>query len=253
MVKVNWARKSSHRAWRGVMSFLVRMEETTVLSVRMVKYCPSRYSTLGAANVHLLSLAYDGENFAKVFEVGFEGGAKDEVIIKVDHDTDFEEVAKDVIHGGLECGGGIGESEEHHEEFVVPEARAKGGLVGVLLADVDLVEATAEINLGEILGSTEAIKKLGYAREWVLVLDRDPIQGTIVCAHAKFRGAVLLNEETTGSEGGGARLNESFLKEFIKLSLHLFGLGDGELVWGATRRRVVGLEINGVGYTAIGR
>ncbi|GBG72919.1 hypothetical protein CBR_g12640 [Chara braunii] len=171
---------------------------------------------------------FDGENFAKVFEMGFEGGAKDEDIIKVDHDTDFEEVAKDVIHGRLECDGGIGESEGHHKELVVPEARAKGGLVGVLLADADLVEAIAEINLGEILGSTEASKKLGYAREWVLVLDRDPVQGTVVCAHAEFRGAVLLNEETAGSEGGGARLNESFLKEFIKLSLHLFGLGDGD-------------------------
>ncbi|GBG83701.1 hypothetical protein CBR_g37502 [Chara braunii] len=194
----------------------------------------------------------DGENFAKVFEVGFEGGAKDEDIIKVDHDTDFEEVAKDVIHGRLECGGGIGESEGHHKELVVPEARVKDGLVGVLLADAELVKATAEINLGEILGSTEAIKKLGYAREWVLILDRDPVQGTVVCAHAESQGVVLLNEETPSSEGGGARLNESFLKEFIKLSLHLFGLRDGELVRGATRRRVVGLEINGVGYTAIG-
>ncbi|GBG63953.1 hypothetical protein CBR_g39957 [Chara braunii] len=204
----------------------------------------------GAVIVELL-FSNDGENFAKVFEVGFEVGAKDDNIIKVDHDTNFEEVTKDVIHGRFKCGGGIGEFEGHHEELVVPEARAKDSLVGVLLVDADLVEATAEINLGEILGSTETIKKLGYAREWVLVLDHDPVQGTVVCAHAEFRGAVLLNEETVGSEGGGARLNEFFLKEFNKLSLHLLGLGDGELVLRATRRRVAELEINGVGYTAL--
>ncbi|GBG70793.1 hypothetical protein CBR_g8093 [Chara braunii] len=210
-------------------------------TVTTVFYARGSKCTLAELGVELL-FSKDGENFAKVFEVGFEGGAKDEDIInlKVDHDTDFEEVAKDMIHGRLECGGGIGEFEGHHEELIVPKVRAKGDLVGVLLAYADLVEATAEINLGEILGSAEAIKKLGYAREWVLVLDRDPVQGTVVCAHAEFRGVVLLNEETTGSERGGARLNEAFLKEFIKLSLHLFGLGDGELVRGATRRRVAG-------------
>ncbi|GBG67112.1 hypothetical protein CBR_g81536 [Chara braunii] len=198
-------------------------------NVTKVFYARGSKCTLAELGVKL-SFSKDGENFAKVFEVGFEGGAKDEDIIKVDHDTDFEEVAKDVTHCRLECCGGIGESEGHHEELVVPEVKAKGGFVGVLLADADLVEVTEKIDLGEILGSTEAIKKLGYVREWVLVLDCDPVQGTVVCAHAEFRGAVLLNEETTGSEGGGARLNESFLKEFIKLSLHLFGLGDEKLV-----------------------
>ncbi|GBG89502.1 hypothetical protein CBR_g49293 [Chara braunii] len=166
-------------------------------------------------------LSEDREDLANVLKVGLEGGAKDEDVIKVHGDTDFEEVTEDVVHGGLECGGGIGESERHYEELVVPEPRAKCSLVGVLLADTDLVETTAEVDLGEIFGSTEAIKKFRYPGEWVLVLDRDPVQGTIVCAHAEFRGTVLL-------EGGGAKRNESFFKEFIELALHFFGLGDRE-------------------------
>ncbi|GBG88315.1 hypothetical protein CBR_g46882 [Chara braunii] len=198
-------------------------------------------------------LSEDREDLANVLKVGLEGGAKDEDVIKVQDDTDFEEVTEDVVHGGLECGGGIGESERHYEELVVPEPRAECGLVGVLLADTDLVEATAEVDLGEIFGSTAAIKKFRYPGEWVLVLDRDPVQGTIVCAHAKFQGTILLDEETTGSEGGGARFKESFFKEFIELALHFFGLGDGELLRRAARRRMVGLEINGVGYISIGR
>ncbi|GBG88056.1 hypothetical protein CBR_g46425 [Chara braunii] len=197
-------------------------------------------------------LSEDREDLVNVLKVGLEGGAKDEDVIKVHDDTYFKEVTKDVVHGGLECGGGIGECKRHYEELVVPEPRAECGLVGVLFADTNLVEATAEVDLGEIFGSTEAIKKFRYPGEWVLVLDCDPVQGTVVCAHAEFRGVVLLDEETTGSKGG-ARLNESIFKEFIEVALHFFGLGDGELVWTAARRRMVGLEINGVRYTLIGR
>ncbi|GBG86128.1 hypothetical protein CBR_g41031 [Chara braunii] len=198
-------------------------------------------------------VAEDGENLAEMIKVGLEGGAKNKDVVEVHHDTDFEEVAEDVVHGGLECGGGVGETERHYEKLVVPEAGAKGGLVGVLLADADLVEATAEVDLGEVFGSTEAIKKFGYPGKRILVLDRDPVQGAVVCAHAEFRGIVLLDEETAGSEWGGARLNESFFKEFIELALHFFGLEDGELVWGAARGGVAGLGIDGVGNTSVGR
>ncbi|GBG62292.1 hypothetical protein CBR_g29900 [Chara braunii] len=176
-----------------------------------------------------------------MMKVGLEGGAKNKDVVEVDHDTDFEEVARDVVHGGLEYGGGVSETEKHYEKLVVPEAGAEGGLVGVLLADVDLVEAAAEVDLGEVFGSTQAMKKFGYPGKRILVLDRDPVQSAVVCAHAEFRGAVLLDEETAGSEGGGARLNESFFKEFIEPALHFFGLRDGEPL-AATETTVVGLE-----------
>ncbi|GBG80017.1 hypothetical protein CBR_g30278 [Chara braunii] len=94
-----------------------------------------------------------------MLEVGLDGGAKDEDVIKVHDDTDFEEVTGDVIHGGLECGGGIGESERHYEELIVPEPRAECGLMDVLLADTDLVEATGKVNLGEIFGSTKSFSR----------------------------------------------------------------------------------------------
>ncbi|GBG61680.1 hypothetical protein CBR_g23196 [Chara braunii] len=108
-------------------------------------------------------LSEDREDLANMLEVGLEGGAKDEDIVKIHDDTDFEEVTEDVIHGGLECGGGIGESERHYEELIVPELRAECRLVGVL-ADTDLVEATTKVNLGEIFGSTKSIKGLGDPR-----------------------------------------------------------------------------------------
>ncbi|GBG73568.1 hypothetical protein CBR_g16912 [Chara braunii] len=110
------------------------------------------------------NVAEDREDLAEVLKAGLEGGAEDKDVIKVDDDTDFEEVAEDVVHGRLESSGGIGESEWHHEELVVPEPRAEGGLVGVLIADTDLVEATAKVDLGKVLGSTEMIKELRNPR-----------------------------------------------------------------------------------------
>ncbi|GBG92289.1 hypothetical protein CBR_g55058 [Chara braunii] len=103
----------------------------------------------GVTNGKEFLVAEDGENLAEMIKVGLEGGAKNKDVVEVDHDTDFEEVVEDKVHGGLECGGGVGETERHYEKLVVPEAGAEGGLVGVLLADADLVEATAEVDLGE--------------------------------------------------------------------------------------------------------
>ncbi|GBG93366.1 hypothetical protein CBR_g67074 [Chara braunii] len=117
----------------------------------------------------------DREDLAEMLKVGLEGGPVDKDTIKVNNVTDFEEVAKDVVHGGLECGGAVGEFEGRHEKLVVPKARTECGLVGVLLADADLVEATAEVNFGKIFGSMETIKKLGDPRWGVLVPDRDPV------------------------------------------------------------------------------
>ncbi|GBG65021.1 hypothetical protein CBR_g49090 [Chara braunii] len=49
----------------------------------------------------------DGEDLAKVLKVGLEGGVINKDIVEVYDDTNFKEAAKDVVHGGLECGGGV--------------------------------------------------------------------------------------------------------------------------------------------------
>ncbi|GBG63099.1 hypothetical protein CBR_g36586 [Chara braunii] len=133
------------------------------------------------------------------------------------------------------------------------EARAEGSLTSILFTNADLVEATSGVDLCEVLGSTEAIKKLEDVRQGVLVLDCDPVDGAVVCADAEFSGSAFLDEEATYIEGGGAWLNESFSKEFIELSLHFFGLENGELVGWSTRRSVAGFQINGTGDTMIRR
>ncbi|GBG62158.1 hypothetical protein CBR_g29357 [Chara braunii] len=184
-----------------------------------------------------LSIFEDREDLANVLKVRLKGGTND--------DTNFEKGTKDVIHNRLEGRWGICEAKRHHKELVMPKARAKGSLMRILFANADLAEAYAKVDLCEVLGSTEAIKKLADARQGVLVLDRDPVEGAIVCAHAEFEGSAFLDEEATCTEGGGAWLNESFFKEFIELSLHFSGLGNRELVGWSTWRSVIGFQING--------
>ncbi|GBG81951.1 hypothetical protein CBR_g34134 [Chara braunii] len=129
-------------------------------------------STFVKLSVELL-LTEDGKYLLDVLKVELEGGTEDKDVVEVDHDTDFEEITEDVVHGGLEGCWGICEAERHHKELVMPEARAKGGLVGMFLANTDLVEATTEVNLGKVFVSAEEIKKLKYLGEWILILDRD--------------------------------------------------------------------------------
>ncbi|GBG77957.1 hypothetical protein CBR_g25887 [Chara braunii] len=87
----------------------------------------------------------DSEDLAEMLKVRLKGGAIDKDIIEVNDDTNFEEVGKDMVHGGLKCGGALVGPIGHHEELVVPEARMKCGLVGVL-ADADLMKVIAKVN-----------------------------------------------------------------------------------------------------------
>ncbi|GBG75019.1 hypothetical protein CBR_g19534 [Chara braunii] len=61
-------------------------------------------------------LSEDREDLAEVLKVGLEGGAEDKDVVKVDDDTDFEEVAEDVVHGRLEGSEGI-ELERQYQDL----------------------------------------------------------------------------------------------------------------------------------------
>ncbi|GBG76442.1 hypothetical protein CBR_g22190 [Chara braunii] len=119
-----------------------------------------------------------------------------------DDDTNFEEVVKDVIHGGLECGGGVGESEGHHEELVVPEARTECGFAGVLLADADLVEAAAEVNLVEIVETNVFMSSMDEWMDvtmWRSVARSVAVSGAGVCLPVRLR-AMLWTESMRMSD-----------------------------------------------------
>ena len=62
----------------------------------------------------LLELLEDFSDMASVF---FFGVGVDEYVIEVYQYTNIEQVAKNVIHEALECGGCVGESERHYAPF----------------------------------------------------------------------------------------------------------------------------------------
>ncbi|GBG67613.1 hypothetical protein CBR_g743 [Chara braunii] len=83
-------------------------------------------------------LSEDRGDLAEVLKVGLEGGAEDKDVIKVDNDTDFEEVAEDVVHGGLEGSGGIGGVLDAPDE-------GGGGGNGMMVGIEGLVDMAVEV------------------------------------------------------------------------------------------------------------
>ncbi|GBG61746.1 hypothetical protein CBR_g23260 [Chara braunii] len=126
----------------------------------------------------------DREDLAEMLKVGLECGAVSEDIIEIDDDTNFEEVAEDVLHCRLECGGGVRASEGHHEEFVVPESGMEGGLVGILLADADLVEATAEVDLATRSEMVDMVVFMLAMDDWMDVTMRRSVARSVAALGA---------------------------------------------------------------------
>ncbi|GBG80772.1 hypothetical protein CBR_g31326 [Chara braunii] len=201
-----------------------------------------------------------------MLKMGLEGGAMNEDIIEVDNDTYSEEVAKDVIHCRLECGGGV-----RDEESVVPESGTEGGLVSILLADADLVEATTEVNLGKILGSTDSIEKLEDPRqglgEDILELVEDGGEGGVkdgglvgVVRWEQVLGMLTIKDKAIV---GGVRVRVSHVKELVRGD-KAWGGGTGEIgnvdgcVRGVGRAEEVGVErvcggwVEGLGRRGVG-
>ncbi|GBG76661.1 hypothetical protein CBR_g22878 [Chara braunii] len=183
MVNVNWARKSSQRAWRGVNIFLgedggdngVVSADGEVLPVEVrAPDCEGvnhdeEFLRVGGV-IHLRGkelLACKGDGVfvgwsLRVSGRGGLGGVAGEMLEQYGSNGEVGGVS-----GDIEMATGVGDLEdrgrgdgllEHYEEFIVPKPRAECGLMGVLLADTDVVEATAKVNLGEIFGSTKSIK-----------------------------------------------------------------------------------------------
>ncbi|GBG69708.1 hypothetical protein CBR_g4539 [Chara braunii] len=149
-------------------------------------------------------LSEDREDLANMLEVGLEGGAKDEDVIKIHDDIDFEEVSEDVIHGGLECGGGIGVKVRGGELVrggggrgvlrgdVVEEVRAGRGRPandGEPMDDGDAVKGEGLLEFGE----KEEDILMGLAREGVVVLGEEGSGATMV--------------EVVVDEGGGVHVD----------------------------------------------
>jgi len=86
----------------------------------------------------------------------FKGLHKDEDVVQIDHNYAFrDEVLKNVVHHHLEGGGTVREAEEHDKGLVQAAVGLEGGFPLVSFLYPDVVEAPLDIQLCEVLGSTE--------------------------------------------------------------------------------------------------
>ena len=73
-------------------------------------------------------------------------------------------------------------------------------LRNITLSNLHLMIARSEINLGEILGTSELVKQIINSWQRVLVLDGDCVQVLVINAHS-HRAILLLNKQNRGSLG----------------------------------------------------
>ncbi len=102
---------------------------------------------------------------------------EDQDVVEVNgHLALSDQVAEDVVHHPLECGGRIGEPEEHNGGFVQTPVRAEGGFLLVSFSDSDVVVPPTNVKLREVLGSTKFVNELRDEREWVTVFDHHLVE-----------------------------------------------------------------------------
>ncbi|GBG89904.1 hypothetical protein CBR_g49754 [Chara braunii] len=138
----------------------------------------------------------DREDLAEMLKVGLEGGAIDEDVIEVDDNTDFEEVAEDVIHGGLKCGRGI-----VVDRFLWTEGGGdEGGPLKEGVRSEIGVMAVGHVGVPPASGTCEE----SAAGDGELVDDRDVVEGEVVDAGGGVDDVLAERTVDVDREGSGA-------------------------------------------------
>ena len=94
------------------------------------------------------------------------------------------------MHEVHECRWRIRQSKGHHHQLKVPVMRPERCLRDICLHNPQLMVTSAKVYLGEDSCSSQLIKQVINPRQWILILDRNPVQLSVVNAQSK--GLVLL-------------------------------------------------------------
>lgn len=84
-----------------------------------------------------------------MFDVLVSIGGVDEDVIKVDNNTDVEEVSEHIIEEVLKACWGVGVAESHNEWFELTITSGEGGLPLVSFANSDVVVSPSQVDLRE--------------------------------------------------------------------------------------------------------
>ena len=104
------------------------------------------------------------------------------------------------MHEIHKCCWHISQSKGHHRKFKVPITRPKRWLRDICLPNPQLMVTSAKVYLGVDSRSSQLIKQIINPRKWVLILDRNPVQLSVINAQSK--GIVLLFANRTRAPHG---------------------------------------------------
>ena len=94
------------------------------------------------------------------------------------------------MHEVHECRCRIRQSKEHHRKLKVPITCPERWLRDICLPNPQLMVTSAKVYLGVDSRSSQLIKQVINPRQWVSILDRNPVQLSVVNAQPK--GPVFL-------------------------------------------------------------
>jgi hypothetical protein len=104
----------------------------------------------------------------------------DQDVINEDHDKLVQLCHEYGVHQVHEMCRSIGESKRHNQILVQPVPGGEGSLRNIFRIDLDLMITRMEIDLGKDFSTDKLIKENVDAGQWIFVLDRDGIQGSVV-------------------------------------------------------------------------
>jgi len=105
-----------------------------------------------------------------------------------------DDVAIDVVHHGLECRWGVGESKVHDCRFEKSVSGFKCCLLFISFADAYVVVTPSYIKFGVYMGITEVLDEVRDKRKGILVSDGDGVDFSIVLYWSHF-AVLFANEE----------------------------------------------------------
>ena len=176
----------------------------------------------------------------------------DENIIHVNGDVAFvDELTEEVVHHGLEGGGGICEAKEHDHWLKEAAIRFERGLPLVAIAHTDIVVPPTDIQLRKerrpaAVHPCESIHELSDEWEWGGVVHSEGVQSAVILDRSEIT-IFLLNEEEGECIRGFGLADVSLFKVLCDEFLQGDVFTRGQRVDFAVHRiRGVWFQINGV-------
>jgi hypothetical protein len=109
----------------------------------------------------------------------------DQYIIDIDDHSLVEQIAQHLVYHRLEGSRCIAQPKRHYQVLKQAISRAEGCFPFIALGDADEIVTVLQVQLGEYLRSTKAFAQFSHKQQRGSILDRHPVQASIVDAQSQ--------------------------------------------------------------------